>query len=1310
MLCNRLKVAISFILCLCLASWLRAQTTTPFTPVFTKSADNSWQVMANGYTATVNAAGYLASFKVGAVETVGTPFAYQPRANLSADSIVLKGDTLQAHLKGGGEATIDYQFRRDGFTITPTWKGGGYGEFQFIASPALLGIELLNDKSVTTGGDATHFVEHGEMRGVPAVPSSRNQMVRFRYPGFGLHAYVQAWGAPFNYESAGSIHDYSWGRPLLEANKPFPIIFTIQRQPFIFPIGSGPAFATLAAPAFVPRTDKVVSLYYDKEPCVWNIDLGSRKAYQYLIDAGVTHLHVGWVLTDIHATEVASGNKTDVNLNANAEHTIYPITLRPPGTGYYQALFTLSDPSGKMLPSSFLTRFTVMHNIPGLVNRDDALAGKGLSDYAIVGMIGIGGIRESHNMSEFFTDQPQQSGGEWVQVAGTQPTVSMNTKRLDDLFNMAAAESRKYKLTWFFQANSRPAYANPANYEAMAYALVSRYKDRNAVWEVENEPNFGYTPENYVNQCVIPFAKGAKRADPNCHIMGPGCVSLSNTLRFMDTIYSMEANQWLDNISTHTYPGPGESWEQFGNLGMLAELRRKMQAHGDGNKSIWQTEQGYAWDNAPKGQSARYAVRQFLQGWRHGITPEHQYYFYPHAHGFESWYQVGGGEQGSGESWTPIAAAQRFLAENTFGMKYVGDVPSPYKGVYLARFSGTTENVIAAWTFDFSLPLPVRTTGLKSISNYMGQSVTMPVLTDHMTVVRPFHPTNPTLLLSGDPIYIHMTKGAAFTVNPNVFGRNLASTEAGAVATASSQTPDHPASFANDGNWEQWEDAPGLKGRTAWKSGQKDPAPENPDWLQITFPFPRAINRFVALCYLPAVNPSPRDWEFQAEVNGQWRTLVGALEDWSWAIEREFAPVTTSKIRLVVTGLNDGWQGDRRWMHVLMGPKATNYTESKLLVSELEVYGPSAQAGLTATLSTPKQNAIFTHEGVTLQVKNEGSAPLQGNIQLKVPSGWTIQPTKIAVNVGAKRSGTPSQAELTAPATIPTGGVPIDAILTDNAGKTLDTTRLNLEIASPVEITPQTPTNLDATAQPLTVTIKNVTDKPLSGTVTAAANAAGVAAMPGQTFGPLAPQASAPVNFKVPNLKLVGAPARVTYTVTTNGLTTTANQDFALRGWQVLGPYPSANGTGGFDTVYEPENVIDFNKNYTVQGGQTARWKPAFNQASGFVDLSPLFQPNNNVVSYATIYVKSPSGRLAIVSAGSDDGIKGWINGKVVVSDNASRGAAPNQDEAPVNLRAGWNQVLLKITQSGYGWGFYFDLLDAKHQPMNDLVYAARRD
>ena len=96
--------------------------------------------------------------------------------------------------------------------------------------------------------------------------------------------------------------------------------------------------------------------------------------------------------------------------------------------------------------------------------------------------------------------------------------------------------------------------------------------------------------------------------------------------------------------------------------------------------------------------------------------------FYPQWNGFESWYQAGGGEEGSAFSWLPVAAAQRFLAENIHGLKYVGDIPSPNKGIFLSRYSGDKEDVIAAWTFDFPYTLTIKAE-VRSVIGYTGNSL-----------------------------------------------------------------------------------------------------------------------------------------------------------------------------------------------------------------------------------------------------------------------------------------------------------------------------------------------------------------------------------------------------------------------------------------------------------------------------------------------------------------------------------------------------------------------------------------------------------
>ncbi|MDQ2730691.1 MAG: HEAT repeat domain-containing protein, partial [Armatimonadota bacterium] len=162
--------------------------------------------------------------------------------------------------------------------------------------------------------------------------------------------------------------------------------------------------------------------------------------------------------------------------------------------------------------------------------------------------------------------------------------------------------------------------------------------------------------------------------------------------------------------------------------------------------------------------------------------------------------------------------------------------------------------------------------------------------------------------------------------------------------------------------------------------------------------------------------------------------------------------------------------------------------------------------------------------------------------------------------------------------------------------------------------------------------------------------------------------------------------------------------EVTLRGWRILGPFPLDNG--GYDKDYGPEKAVDFEKSYTTSNGRPARWKPATIDTNGYVNLLAQLQPSTNVVAYATVYVKSPETRQAVLSAGSDDGLKAWVNGKLVVNDNVSRPAIPGSDQKAIDLKAGWNQILLKISQGSGDWGYYFDILDTNKQPITDLIYS----
>lgn len=74
-------------------------------------------------------------------------------------------------------------------------------------------------------------------------------------------------------------------------------------------------------------------------------------------------------------------------------------------------------------------------------------------------------------------------------------------------------------------------------------------------------------------------------------------------------------------------------------------------------------------------------------------------------------------------------------------------------------------------------------------------------------------------------------------------------------------------------------------------------------------------------------------------------------------------------------------------------------------------------------------------------------------------------------------------------------------------------------------------------------------------------------------------------------------------------------------------------------------------------------------------------------VAYLRTAVWSKEAREVVLGLGSDDGAKLWCNGQIVLSNNVQRAVAEGQDKAKLPLKAGWNQLLLKVTQNNQGWG-----------------------
>lgn len=148
--------------------------------------------------------------------------------------------------------------------------------------------------------------------------------------------------------------------------------------------------------------------------------------------------------------------------------------------------------------------------------------------------------------------------------------------------------------------------------------------------------------------------------------------------------------------------------------------------------------------------------------------------------------------------------------------------------------------------------------------------------------------------------------------------------------------------------------------------------------------------------------------------------------------------------------------------------------------------------------------------------------------------------------------------------------------------------------------------------------------------------------------------------------------------------TFTVPEGKTLGPWWVIQPFDNPNETG-FDTVYPPETEIDLEKEYTGKGGRKIGWY----QSNGTGNNAFSNVPEDDVVGYALTYIDSDKEQTEILSLGSDDGIKVWVNDQLIWSRHVHRAIAPAQDVIALPLARGRNKLLVKI-ENGYGpWGFF---------------------
>ena len=121
-----------------------------------------------------------------------------------------------------------------------------------------------------------------------------------------------------------------------------------------------------------------------------------------------------------------------------------------------------------------------------------------------------------------------------------------------------------------------------------------------------------------------------------------------------------------------------------------------------------------------------------------------------------------------------------------------------------------------------------------------------------------------------------------------------------------------------------------------------------------------------------------------------------------------------------------------------------------------------------------------------------------------------------------------------------------------------------------------------------------------------------------------------------------------------------------------------------FDETAFPEQGVDFNARSDAD-------KRLWLRRNDFVDgmPNPLTCPDKSAVYLARVITATAPVSFT-AGLGSDDGLKVWLNGALLLSRDVPRITAPDQDLLDLPLQEGDNLLLIRIYNIGGGCGFYF--------------------
>ena len=161
-----------------------------------------------------------------------------------------------------------------------------------------------------------------------------------------------------------------------------------------------------------------------------------------------------------------------------------------------------------------------------------------------------------------------------------------------------------------------------------------------------------------------------------------------------------------------------------------------------------------------------------------------------------------------------------------------------------------------------------------------------------------------------------------------------------------------------------------------------------------------------------------------------------------------------------------------------------------------------------------------------------------------------------------------------------------------------------------------------------------------------------------------------------------------------------------LTEWKVIGPFDNTRRKG-FDTVFPPEQTIDFTAEYDGKAGKVKWQDVVVTEKYGKVDLNQPCGKLKEVTGYAATEFFSDRPQAVELRLGGDNSWKVWLNGKLLFGhDEYHFNAEIDAYQMPAQLQAGRNTILVKVCQNeqtedwAVDWEFQLRVTDSLGTPI----------